>query len=77
MKQLQEGLTPEQVLLRAAYQLLRKQEDSGYVLNMLEQATVWDGATCDGCCLMEELGLLLDDCEVDKDFIGVDENEQI
>jgi hypothetical protein len=75
MKQLQSELTQEQTLLRAAWQILQKQDDSGYVLNILEQATVWDGAMCDGNCLMDEIGDLLFEQDVDTEFVGVDENE--
>jgi hypothetical protein len=45
----------KEVLLRAAYDLLRKSEDSIY----LEQATSiivrYDDANCDGHCLMEDI----------------------
>jgi hypothetical protein len=48
--------------MRAAYQLLKKQDDASYALNLLEETTVWDGANCDGYCLMEELeGQLIDE----------------
>lgn len=60
-------LTREHILLRAAYQLLRKQDESSYVLNICEQSTVYDGADCDGCCLMEDIGDILDENGVDKE----------
>tara|TARA_R110002096_G_C14052450_1_gene673493 strand:- start:75 stop:305 length:231 start_codon:yes stop_codon:yes gene_type:complete len=75
MKQLQKDLTREQTLLRVAWQLLQKQNDSCYVLNVLEQSTVWDGVMCDGGCLMEEIGDLLFEQGVDAKFVGVDEDE--
>lgn len=60
----------EHILLRAAYQLLKQQNESHVVLNMLEQTTVWDEATCDGHCLLEEAEGLLRDAGVDPDFVG-------
>ena len=45
----------KEVLLRAAYDLLNKQNNSGYVLNMLETTTFYDDADCDGYCLMEDI----------------------
>ena len=36
------------VLLKATYDLLHKCDDSYYVLNVLEQTTVYDGVECDG-----------------------------
>lgn len=69
MKQkLDDNKERELILLRAAYQLLKKQDKSFYVLNLLEQSTVWDGTDCDGYCLMEELQYLLEDNNVDPDF---------
>ena len=44
-----------EILLKAAYDLLKKQEASHYVLNILETTAVWDDAECDGYCLMEEI----------------------
>lgn len=52
-------MTREQLLLKVAYQLLKKQKTSSYVLNIFEQETVWDGVRCDGYCLMEEINDLL------------------
>ena len=43
------------ILLKATYDILQKQKDSPYVLNFFEQTAVWDGAECDGYCLMEEI----------------------
>ncbi|HHZ97439.1 MAG TPA: hypothetical protein EYN67_18295 [Flavobacteriales bacterium] len=57
------------ILARAAYQLLKKQDESSYVLNLLGESTVWDGVECDGYCLMEELkSQLIDEHEIDPDF---------
>ena len=47
------------ILLKATYDLLHKQTESPYVLNMLSETAIWDGAECDGYCLMEEIAELL------------------
>ncbi len=57
------------ILARAAYQLLKKQTESSYVLDILGESTVWDGVECDGHCLMTELhDQLVDEHEIDPDF---------
>jgi hypothetical protein len=43
------------ILLKAAYDLLRKQATSYYVLNLLAQTAFYDGTDCDGYCLMEDI----------------------
>jgi hypothetical protein len=51
----------KEILLKAVYDLLKKCNDSHYVLNAIEQTIFYDGTECDGGCLMndiaEELGL--------------------
>lgn len=42
-------------LLRAAYDLLKKQERSHYVLNLLGETAFYDSAECDGRCLMQDI----------------------
>lgn len=49
-----------EVLLRAAYELLRRQEESSYVLNLLSETVYYDGAERDGNCLMEDIAAELD-----------------
>ena len=48
-------------LLKQAYELLKKQDNSVYVLNLLGEELHYDSADCDGYCLMndiaDELGL--------------------
>ena len=44
-----------EILLRATYNILKKCENSFYVLNVLEVTDVWDGVECDGFCLMEDI----------------------
>ena len=48
------------VLLNATYELLMKQKDSGYVLNLLSETIFYDEAECDGYCLMEDIENLLE-----------------
>lgn len=43
-------------LLKATKELLEKQENSSYVINVLEQTIVYDGAECDGYCLKDDIG---------------------
>jgi hypothetical protein len=43
------------VLLRACLELLRRQNDSHYVLNLLDETVHYDEADCDGHCLMEDI----------------------
>ena len=50
-----EALTRAIVLLKATYEMLKKQEESPIVLNILEQTEVWDGVECDGYCLKDEI----------------------
>ena len=42
-------------LLIATYRLLNKQNETPYVLNMLSTTVYYDGADCDGSCLMEDI----------------------
>ena len=53
------------VLLKAAYDILKKCDEGPYVVDALGVTAVWDGADCDGYCLMEdiknELGLDLEE----------------
>ena len=49
------------ILLKAAYDLLSKQTESGYVLNILEQTVYYDDAECDGLCLMDDIEYLLEE----------------
>lgn len=48
-------------LLKATHDLLQKQRDSSYVLNILEQTAFYDDAECDGGCLMEDIEFCLED----------------
>lgn len=47
------------ILLRAAYDILKKCEEGPYVKDVMSTTAVWDEVECDGHCLMEEIGNLL------------------
>ena len=58
------------ILARAAFQLLKKQEASHYVLDLLGESTVWDGVECDGHCLMGELeDILVSEHGIDPAYV--------
>lgn len=42
-------------LLKATYELLKKQESNTYVLNLLSETIYYDEAECDGSCLMYDI----------------------
>ena len=42
-------------LLKACVLLLQKQEESGYVLNLLAETIFYDDCECDGYCLLEDI----------------------
>lgn len=43
------------VLLKAAYDLLKKQANTNYILDLLRETVFYDGADCDGYCLMDDI----------------------
>ena len=49
----------KEILLKATYNLLKKCNESSYVLNVLEQTANYDGTKCDGYCLMEDIAMEL------------------
>jgi|GEM_PF-1431346 hypothetical protein len=49
-----------ETLLKAAYELLKKQEKSEYTLDLLSETVFYDEADCDGYCLMEDIAIELD-----------------
>jgi len=53
----------KKVLLKAAYDLLKKCDEGPYVKNALEETVFYDDAECDGFCLMEDIAAEL---EIDK-----------
>lgn len=48
------------VLLKAALELLRKCDNSPYVLDVLGETAYYDEADCDGYCLMYDIRNYLD-----------------
>lgn len=58
-------------LLKAARDLLMKQNETPYVLNMLEQTVHYDDADCDGSCLIDDIKAYLEDIgEADEEPFG-------
>lgn len=55
-----------EILLKAAYNILKQCEDSFYVLNVLGVTAEWDGVECDGACLLNDINDLL---EIDEERI--------
>lgn len=60
-KELEDAFTRAKTLLRATFELLKAQEDSVHVLNILEQTAIWDGVECDGSCLMDDIRYWFDE----------------
>ena len=53
-------------LLKACKELLNKQNESAYVLNILETTVYYDEADCDGSCLLEDIDALLFEMNEDE-----------
>jgi hypothetical protein len=53
----------EITLLRACYDMLRQCNESGYVVSPMELTTHYDGADCDGACLMDDIRDCLEEFE--------------
>lgn len=53
-------LKEAEILLKATRNLLNKQNESIYVLNMLEETVAYYGVECDGSCLIEDIDAWLD-----------------
>jgi len=59
--------TPEQrkdILLRAAFDLLKRNAEGPYVKSAEETLVFYDGTNCDGHCLMNDIA---DSLEIDED----------
>lgn len=50
-----EALEQAKILLKASRDLLNKQNESPFVLNMLEQTVEYHGAEGDGYCLIDDI----------------------
>ena len=48
------------VLLKAAYELLKKCNEGPYVKNVLAETVFYDGVDCDGWCLANDIAAELD-----------------
>ncbi len=48
------------ILLRAAYDILKQCIDSDYVMEVGHATAEYDGTTCDGYCLKSDIADLLD-----------------
>lgn len=46
-------------LLKACMELLQRQEDSMYVLDLLSETIYYDEAECDGNCLLNDIKMEL------------------
>jgi hypothetical protein len=42
-------------LLKAAYDMLKKCDQAPYVVSPMEITVFYDGADCDGACLMDDI----------------------
>lgn len=58
-----ELLSRAKTLLKAAHDLLKKQDDNYAVLNLLAETVFYDEAECDGSCLMEDIEYWFDEIE--------------
>ena len=47
--------TRKDVLLKAAFDMLKKQHDAHYVISSMETTVFYDGVDCDGFCLMNDI----------------------
>lgn len=51
------------ILLKATKDLLEKQDNSYYVLNLLEETVFYDGVESDGSCLKDDIDYWFDELE--------------
>lgn len=49
------------ILLKATKDLLEKQDNSYYVLNLLEETILYDGTECNGTCLENDIDYWFDE----------------
>lgn len=56
-----EALDRAKTLLKATWNLLQKQNETIYVLNMLEELVYYDDCECDGSCLMDDINYWFDE----------------
>lgn len=58
--ELKTQLERAKVYLKATSDLLQKQNESHYVLNLLETTVFYDEVNCDGYCLKDEINAFLE-----------------
>ena len=64
------------VLLRAAYDLLKRSEDSPFVQEAASIQVHYDGTDCDGSCLMEDISIALElEMDIDTPPIPLEDGE--
>ena len=61
--EMMDSLNRAKTLLKATKDLLEKQENSYYVLNLLDETVFYDGAECDGTCLKDDIDYWFDELE--------------
>lgn len=61
--EMMDSLNRAKTLLKATKDLLEKQDNSYYVLNLLEETVFYDGAECDGTCLKDDIDYWFDELE--------------
>ena len=49
------------LLLSKCLELFKRQDESPYVLNLLQETVHYDGVDCDGYCMMEDIESVLED----------------
>lgn len=63
-------------LLKATKELLERQDNSYYVLDLLEETVFYDEAECDGYCLKEDIGCWFDELE-EQETVPLEEQETV
>lgn len=51
------------ILLKACRDLLQKQKESSYVLDLLSETVFYDDSDCDGNCLLDDIEAELSEVE--------------
>lgn len=52
-----ECIERKDTLLKATHELLSKQDESAFILNLLTETVHYDDADCDGYCLMNDIDI--------------------
>lgn len=51
------------ILLKAAHEILKKCDESMIIEDVMCMTAMWDEVECDGDCLMNEIGELIEEVE--------------